>query len=79
MKYKSLHPFQTLSTFKDGVIIQDVTPQTADGGKRHISKLYVQGGEFITVRNYILSLVVCYFEKKKKKKKKKKTKKKTTF
>lgn len=39
---------KTVTTFKDGVIIQDIAPQKADGGKRHFSKMYVQGDELIT-------------------------------
>ena len=49
--------FQTLTTFKDGVIIQDIAPQKAGGGKRHFSKMSVQRNELTTVGKASLTLL----------------------
>ena len=43
-----LYP-QSTTTFKDGVITHDIVPQAAGGGKRHITKMYVEGGELVAV------------------------------
>ena len=41
--------YQFFTTFKDGVLKQEVTPLKEGEGKKHYAKLYVQDGELVAV------------------------------
>ena len=55
-----LNFFQTFPTYENGVWAQDIIPQNANGGKRHIFKGHVEGDVLIVVTLKITYLYLIY-------------------